>query len=271
MQEPSAAHNRRAWDARAKLGQRFTQPVKDSELADPLAAVDSCGWLGGNIRGWKVLCLAAGGGRQSALYAAAGADVTVVDISPAMLEIDREVGMQRGFSLRTVQSSMDDLTMFEPAAFDLVIHPVSTCYLPEIQPVFNAVARVLRDGGLYISQHKSPPSLQGSREPEAEGYRLCWPYYRQGPLPEETGTLYREEGTMEFLHRYEEIVGGICRAGFVIEDLIEPLHADPDAPRGSFGHRSSFLPPYLRIKARRSAQLVPSDGAGPARGSWIET
>ena len=66
-------HNRRAWDARVRAGQAFTAPAQDKEFADPLRVVDGPGWLGGDIRGRNVLCLAAGGGRQAPLYAAAGA------------------------------------------------------------------------------------------------------------------------------------------------------------------------------------------------------
>ena len=36
--------------------------AKDEDLVDPLSTVDAIGWLGGNIRGLKLLCLAAGGG-----------------------------------------------------------------------------------------------------------------------------------------------------------------------------------------------------------------
>ena len=44
----------------------------------------------------------------------------------------------------------------------------------------------------------------------------------------------------------------MCRAGFAIEDVIEPLHADEQAEIGSFGHRSRYVAPYVRIKARRT-------------------
>ncbi len=53
--------------------QRFTQPAPDADFEHPLAAVDAQGWLGGDITGWRVLCLAAGGGKHGPLYAAAGA------------------------------------------------------------------------------------------------------------------------------------------------------------------------------------------------------
>jgi SAM-dependent methyltransferase len=270
-------HNRRAWDDMVKARQGFTKPARDEDFANPLAVVDAVGWLSGGIRGQRVLCLAAGGGRQSALYAAAGGQVTVVDISAAMLELDRQVATERGLEIRAVQASMDAMPMLGDAEFDLVIHPVSTCYLPRIGPVYREVARVLRAGGLYISQHKQPTSLQADIVSGARGYELVEPYYRSGPLPPVHGSRHRESGTLEYLHRWEELIGLLCRSGFVIEDLIEPFHAAPDAAPGDFGHRSRFTAPYVRIKARRTAasssQLSSgsnNSGAGaPAHGSGI--
>lgn len=248
---PAHDHNRRAWDRLVQERQRFTKPARDEDFIDPLRTVDPWGWLGGDIRGWNVLCLAAGGGKHAALYAAAGARVTVVDISPAMLELDRAVAAERRLELRTVATSMDDLSMLAGEAFDLVIHPVSTCYVPQIAPVYREVARVTRPGGLYVSQHKQPASLQADIVPSRNGYELIEPYYRSGPLPPVVGSPHREPGTLEFLHRWEELLGGLCRAGFVIEDLVEPSHAKRDAAVGSFAHRSQYVAPYVRIRARR--------------------
>lgn len=245
------AHNRRAWDNRVKSNDRFTRPAADEDFIDPLKTVDAVGWLGGNIRDRRLLCLAAGGGRQGPLYAAAGAQVTVVDISPEMLQLDREVAGERKLNLQTVQTSMDDLTMFGAGEFDIVIHPVSTCYIPDIGAAYQQVARVTRSGGIYVSQHKQPVSLQADLDASASGYELVEPYYRQGPLPQTSRSRLREQGTLEFLHRWEQMLGGLCRAGFVIEDLIEPFHADRDAAVGEFGHRCSYVAPYVRIKARR--------------------
>jgi SAM-dependent methyltransferase len=262
------SHNRRAWDGMVRRKQRFTLPARDDEFRDPLAIVDGVGWLGGNIRGRRLLCLAAGGGRQSALYAAAGADVTVVDISPAMLELDRQVAVERRLAIRTVEASMDQMPMLAQGEFDIVIHPVSTCYVPNILAVYREVARVTAPGGLYISQHKQPASLQGDIRMSARGYELTEPYYRKGPLPPVQGSPHREEGTLEFLHRWEELIGGMCRAGFVIEDLIEPVHADPAAPPNSFAQRSHYLAPYVRVKARRRGTEVPG-ASSSAKSLWL--
>lgn len=255
---PVSLHNRRAWDQLARQQQRFTRAASDEEFINPLGLLDGNGWLSEGIQGKRLLCLAAGGGRQGPLYAAAGADVTVVDISGAQLELDREVAAERRLTLRTIETSMDDLSMFRTGEFEMVIHPVSTCYLPDIRAVYEQVARVTGAGGLYISQHKQPVSLQADTHPQGQGYLIRESYYRQSPLPPVTGSLHREEGTLEFLHRWEELVGAMCRAGFSIEDLVEPCHSKSDAAPGTFAHRSQFIAPYVRIKARRRTSASPS-------------
>jgi SAM-dependent methyltransferase len=249
--------NRKVYDAMTAAEAPLCRPATDEELANPLATVDAAGWLGNSIVGKNLLCLAAGGGRQSSLYAAAGAIVTVVDLSGAMLELDRRVAEERGYSLRLFETSMDDLSMLQDREFDVVIHPVSTCYLRKLLPVYREIARVTRPGGVYISQHKQPTSLQASVEPTPHGgYTLMHRYYRAGPIPANhpgspVGRRLRESGAIEFLHRWEQIIGGMCRAGFVVEDLIEPMHARKGAETGSFADRASYIAPYVRIKARR--------------------
>ena len=261
--------NRSVYESMAAAGDPLCRPAADNELANPLAVVDAAGWLGGSIAGKKVLCLAAGGGRQSSLYAAAGADVTVVDFSGAMLELDRQVAAERGHSLRLLETSMEDLSALKSGEFDLVIHPVSSCYVPDVMKVYAEVARVLQSGGLYISQHKQPTSLQASMSCDQDGrYRLEHRYYRDTPVPppvtvNKNSRRLREPGAIEFLHRWEQIIGGMCRAGFVIEDLVEPVHAKQDAAAGSFADRASYIAPYVRIKARRiGAESRDSAAAG---------
>ena len=255
-------HNRRAWDERVRRGNWHTESAREKDFLDPLVAVDDQGWLGGNVRGRRVLCLAAGGGKHGVLFAAAGAVVTVVDLSPRMLELDRKLAAERGVDVRVIETSMDDLSMFPAAAFDVVIQPVSTCYVPDVLAVYREVARVTAPCGLYISQHKQPASLQAEVLPSPRGYVLSEPYYRSGPLPPVIdGCLHREAGTMEFLHRWEELIGGLCRAGFVLEDLVEPRHGDPVSEPGGFKYRSAFAPPFVTLKARRVAASADKDAS----------
>jgi hypothetical protein len=129
-----------------------------------------------------------------------------------------------------------------------VVQPVSSCYVSDLDRVHAEVARVLRPGGLYIVQHKQPGSLQGS----AEGTTPLGLFpYAEGAALSDQREAHREPGTTEFLHTLDALIGGLCRAGFVIEAFSEPSRADAFAPARSSGHRAWFLPPYLKIKARR--------------------
>lgn len=264
-------HNARAWDRLAEGRAALARPAADEAFGDPRSWLGSGGsvgaagrsWLPERLDGLAVLCLAAGGGKHGPLYAAAGAKVTVLDISPAMLELDRQVARERKIDLEILQGSMDDLSMLGLGRFDLVIHPVSTCYVPDVVRVFREVARVTRPGGLYVSQHKSPASLQASLEPAASGrYELVHPQAGGDPLPPEPPSRLREASTQEFVHPLSTLLGGICAAGFAIEDVCEPDHTQPAAAVGSFAHRAAFIPPYIRVLARRNARVTPPGSAG---------
>jgi SAM-dependent methyltransferase len=249
----------------ATAGSRFARVATDDECREPLATLDGRGWLPTSVAGMQVLCLAAGGGWQSILYASAGAHVTVVDLSPEMLRRDVREAARRNLSVRVIEGSMDDLSALANESFDIVHQPVSTCYVPDVAAVYREAARVLRDAGIYISQHKQPVSLQIVECDRSDRYVVGVRYYHEGPLPPVGDISYREEGTAEFLHRWENLLGGLCRAGFAIEDLREPLRADARAPAGHFGHRGQFIPPYVRIKARR----LPRGGVpSPAPALW---
>lgn len=233
-------------------GRRFTRPATKDELAKANETIDPWVRTEGAL-GKTILCLGSGGGRQGPLYAAAGGYVTVVDVSEAQLEIDRHVAREAGLNLVTLATSMDDLSKLVDGSFDMVVQPVSTCYVPDIRKVYDEVARVIKAGGLFVSQHKQPTSLQADILRGPHGYEITEPYYREGPLPPVLGSAHREPGTLEFLHRWDQLIGEMCRAGFVIEDLAEPNHADLSAKPGSFGDRSRYIPPYVRLKARRTA------------------
>jgi SAM-dependent methyltransferase len=246
---PIYLRNKEAWNARAREGKRHAASVLPKDLRDPLPILDPEGWLGGNVRRMKVLCLASGGGLQSAMLAAAGAEVTVADISSEMLNLDRKVALEHGLKVICLEASMESLPVAD-ASFDVVLQPVSTCYVPEISAVYREVRRVIRRGGIYISQHKQPASLQAGIGPSRNGYEILAPYDRSGPLPPTSESLHREADTLEFLHTWTQIAGGLCRAGFVIEDLVEPRPNSAVPSLAAFAERSRYLPPYVKIKAR---------------------
>lgn len=246
--------NQRAWDG-------LVGEADFAAAAEPLpelpsrehatAALDP--WLAEVPRPGRLLCLAAAGGRHSVLFARAGFQVTVFDVSPRMLAIDARLSAAGGLDVATVQGSMDDLSPLAEAAFDCVVQPVSGCYVPDIQAVYAEVARVLRVGGLYLVQHKQPASLQAKGSMVEGGFPVFRPAFAGQPVRRtSSGDAHLEAGTEEFIHPLDSLLGGLCRSGFVIEDVAEPPRADIWADCGSSEYRACFLPPYLKIKARRT-------------------
>ena len=255
--------NQSAWNRIAVQNNQFSKVATDEECRNPLKVLDGRGWLPQNLDGKNVLCLASGGGWQSILYASAGANVTVVDLSGAMLLLDIQEADRRQLHIKTIEATMDDLPMLEDASFDIIHQPVSSCYIADVAVLYKEVARLLRAGGIYISQHKTPTSLQVTDRDNKQRYVVGLGYYQNKSLPLVADTSYREEGTVEYLHRWEQLVGGLCQAGFVIEDLCEPYRADDSAPVGHFKHRGCFVAPYLRMKARRLESTSKTETTSP--------
>ena len=243
--------NRQSWNQLADNGSLFARVATDEECRNPLKVLDGRGWLPDSVAGLDVLCLASGGGWQSILYGTAGANVTVVDISDSMLQLDQREAARRGLKIRTLRASMDDLRELNSRSFDIVHQPVSTCYIPDLVPMYAEIARVLRDDGLYISQHKQPVSLQISHRTERHQFVVGVEYYHRGPLPAQIDTSYRESGATEYLHRLEDLVGGLVRCNMSLLDLREPVRADYKASVSHYGYRGRFIPPYLRMLAKR--------------------
>ena len=260
--DPAELQNQIAYDRMARSGHILAKTVTADELRRPLEIVDGAGWLGGSIRGWHVLCLAAAGGRHSALYNAAGAVVTVLDVSDGMLELDRRVSQKLRFNVRLIQGTMLDMPMLRDAEFDLVIQPVSTCYVSDVSRVFCEVSRILKPNGLYVSQHKQPINLQASLKTRQNRYSIETEVGAVAMAAKaDEPSLLREPSTREVAHSLESLLGGICRNGMVIEDIHEPNHANRDSAADTMGHRSRFIPPYLRIKARKVASTLSQAGS----------
>ena len=148
--------NQAGWDRRVEENDRWTQPVTAEQTArarrgdwsivlTPNKPVPSA-WFGG-VQGTDILCLACGGGQQGPILAAAGANVTVFDASAKQLAQDEMVAKRDGLVLVTRQGFMHDLGIFADASFDVIVHPVSNCFAPDIYPVWRECFRVLRHGG----------------------------------------------------------------------------------------------------------------------------
>ncbi|MBW2522831.1 MAG: class I SAM-dependent methyltransferase [Deltaproteobacteria bacterium] len=229
------AYNRRAWDRQVRDGDRWTIPVEPEVIAaarrgdwsvvlTPSRPVPR-DWFPEDFEGVRVLALACGGGQQGPVFAAAGAEVTVLDAAASQLAQDRAVATREGLSLRTVQGDMGDLSAFGDGSFDLVFHPVANLFVPEIRGVWKEASRVLRRGGELLAGFANPLYFLFDDEAFSRGelvvrYRI--PYADTEQLDaSRLEALMADEQPLCFGHTLEDQIAGQLDAGLALVGFYE--------------------------------------------------
>jgi SAM-dependent methyltransferase len=235
------AYNRTAWDRAVEekspwsipVGAEVTAAARQGQwqiILTPTIPVPRA-WFPEDLHGVDVLCLASGGGQQGPVLAAAGATVTVFDNSPRQLAQDRYVAGRDGLTIRTVEGDMRDLAVFASASFDLIIHPVSNLFVPDVRPVWREAYRALRPGGSLLSGFLNPITyIFDIHKADEEGIlevKYSIPFSDLTSTSEaERQRLIDEGSPMEFGHSLDDQIGGQIDAGFVIAGFYEDRWSD---------------------------------------------
>jgi SAM-dependent methyltransferase len=214
-------------------------------VPDRLAQMEPAGFLA-NVTGKDVLCLASGGGQQSAVFSLLGARVAVVDLSEGQLEGDRKAAAHYGYPVRTIHADMRDLSALAADSFDLVFQAPSMAYVPDVRRVYAGVGRILRPGGRYRVQFTNPATeFVDFEDWDGQGYRISRPYAERARR--------RDDGGVDFRHHMRDIFNGLIEAGLAIEqveDNPEYLRHDPNARPGTWAHWLTYVTGFV-IVARK--------------------
>lgn len=103
------------------------------------------------FRGKKVLEIGCGIGTDLARFAAGGADVTALDLSGSAIELARKNFSLRGLAGAIAEGNGEDLP-FDDDHFDMVFAHGVLQYTEDTQKMVDEARRVLKPGGLFISQ-----------------------------------------------------------------------------------------------------------------------
>ncbi|MGP4063191.1 class I SAM-dependent methyltransferase [Halobacillus sp. H74] len=221
-------HNSKAWDKKVEAGVRYTKTVSPETIKEARKGNWTIGvtadrqvpreWFPASLEGRKVLCLASGGGQQGPVLAAAGADVTVFDLSAKQLEQDEQVAERENLSLKTVQGDMTKLSAFADESFDMIVHPVANVFIEDVRPVWSEAARVLKERGVLISGFMNPVLYLFDDEKEEQGVLDVAHTIPYSSLDEEEIV---EGQALEFGHTLEDQLRGQTAVGFAIADMYE--------------------------------------------------
>ncbi|WP_417489309.1 class I SAM-dependent methyltransferase [Maricaulis sp.] len=242
-------HNAAAWNAESDSGDSpWCQPVSAELIAaarrgdwavilTPNKAVPR-DWFG-RIEGARVLCLAGSGGQQAPVLAAAGADVTVLDISASQLAKDVFVAERDGLKLTVIEADMTRLSDHVSGTFDLIFHPVSNLFIADLMPVWRQCGAVLKPGGRLLSGFVNPDfwlfdhdELDGGG-PLQVRHRL--PFNAARDLPDATvQARISQREALEFSHSLETQIGGQIEAGLLIAGFYQDDWSDAATPLNAY-------------------------------------
>ncbi len=234
-------HNQTVWDRLARENCDWSLPVSTEIIQAArngqwdvrlISAELPIGWLP-DVRGLRILCLAASGGQQAPVLSAAGAEVVVLDASQEQLDLDQMVAQRDNLALETVLGDMQNLSAFADETFDVIFHPISNLYVPDIRRVWFECFRVLRGGGKLLSSFYNPVVFVFDRDPDlaANGLmkpRFVLPYADITDLnADEIKSKQLKNEALVFGHTLAEQINGQLDAGFMLTGFDETFQPNP--------------------------------------------
>ena len=176
------------------------------------------------LEGARVLGLAAGGGQQMPILAARGAVCTVLDYSERQIASELLVAQREGYEIEAIRADMTKPLLFADGSFDLIVHPVSNCYVRDVLPVWRECWRVLKPGGLLMAGLDNGFNyLFNEDEPDRVVNTLPF-----DPLadPAQMELLLRDDSGVQFSHTIGEQIGGQLKAGFRLLDVFDDTNGE---------------------------------------------
>jgi malonyl-CoA O-methyltransferase len=191
----------------------------------------------GNVRGQRVLDLGCGTGRYCVLLANRGANVVGIDPSSEMLEhAKRKVTPTCQFEL--CHGTMDKIS-FPDEHFDLIVSALTLGHLPELEPTFGEMVRVLKIGARIVISDAHP----------------YWPVsgHDYTEFFDESGQEYR---IPLYPHLFDEYWSLCKKFGLHLEDIREPKIDGWLIERFPSMEKYREIPLAIIMKLRKSSHRI---------------
>ncbi|HYF62934.1 MAG TPA: class I SAM-dependent methyltransferase [Herpetosiphonaceae bacterium] len=248
------------WDANAEFwdaalgqeGNRFHRMIVEPAVLGLLAPRP----------GERIVELGCGNGAFARRLAGLGADVLATDFSAGLLERARARGCPGPGSVayaRADATSLEQVLALGERSFDAAACLMALMDMPEIEPAFAGLSRLLKPGGrcVFALQHPCFNSngaaktvAHEDRDGELiERYSMnVWRYHT--PWAERAIGIRGQEQAHYIFHRpLHVLLGAAFAAGFVLDGLAEPADpADPQPQRWQAWSNFKETPPVLAAR-----------------------
>ena len=220
--------NRKAWNNEARNGNFWTLIVSEKDInaakkgepeirVTPFKAVP-LEWLS-CLKGKDVLVACGGGGQQTPLLAAYGCRVTSIDISDKQIEQDKAALEKYGLVADLIRGNVLEMP-FADQSFNAVIMPQAMNFIEDLELLYKQIHRVLKDGGTFIFGMANPAIYMFDERVQEHRLRIKYtiPFSHTKSFSEtELRKRLERSDTVEFSHTLDSIIGGLTRAGFIID------------------------------------------------------
>lgn len=200
------------------------------------------------LDGVRVLDAGCGPGLYAKELVDRGADVVAVDVTPQMIERARAtVGERATFHVADLSQP---LSFAADRAFEGIVSALVLDYIDDWEPVFAEFFRVLEPGGWLVYSHSHPMSdylllrdkvCSQPRYFDRERFSMRWSGFGEPKPLVETNR-----------RPLAQMINPLVRAGFVLEELLEPLPIPSvEQSNPALFESLSREPCFLCVRARK--------------------
>lgn len=184
------------------------------------------------LEGKSVLDLGCGYGWHSAYAAQQGAaSVLGLDLSARMIDEAKKRNSAPVISYQVC--GVEDYD-YPPERYDLVVSNLVLHYIADLDNIYQKVYQTLKPGGVFLFNIEHPVFTAGIQEDwiyGEDGKPVAWPVDRYF-YPGERETLFLGQLVKKQHHTLTQILMGLIRAGFVLEQVeeVQPPESMMDQP-----------------------------------------
>ncbi|HEY9549518.1 MAG TPA: class I SAM-dependent methyltransferase, partial [Kiloniellaceae bacterium] len=186
------------------------------------------------------------------------ASVTGFDFAAAFLDQARELAAAGGIEATFVQGEITSIPDAYDGRFDLALVTIGVLgWIPDLAAFFATARRLLKPGGHLVIYEEHPilnmyDGRDGGGPPQPdESYFRAEPYRSDNGLDYWANADYAARPCYWNFHKLSDVVMGVVRAGFALEDFEEFPHNI--GTRDHFENRPQQLPLSYILAGRRKS------------------
>lgn len=204
------------------------------------------------LKGKRVLDMGCGFGEHCRRFVECGADSVVgIDISEKMLEVAKAENNDPRITY--LHMPMEEITQLQEK-FDVVVSSLALHYVEDFEGVAKNVYNLLNVGGNFVFSQENPLCTcysGGDRWTRDENGNKLYLNLKNYGVEGEKEVTWFVDHVKKYHRTFSTIINTLVRAGFSVEELVEPLPTKELLERypdyGDLFHK----PDFLLIRARK--------------------